>query len=279
MLHKIHMTKSSIVEVNDLRDETQKIGDAIRGGRANYVLSTNKHNIYFGAHDRYVADGGNDMFDNANFTSPVRSSNRSLTSPSTGASTSDHPDSIYYGNTSAGGISAGTYVHPNVSDFSYVAGGWTSNGNEDSNGGALVVAGTTGNSGNQWCGWMVGGNSGADGTGSKSQVDLYNGATVSGFTVYSSYMSTYNASDPSCNSLYMLIGHPKWGTSFGTINKYNSVNTQFFNSAMWSESTSQNNVLAVYLLTARTGGNLPVQSEMQDIVDEVISDLKAEFGY
>lgn len=273
------MTKPLEVEVDDLRDETQKIGDAIRGGRSNYVLSTGKHNIYFGSSAQYVADGGNDMFDNANFTQPVTSSTRSTTSPSTGASASDHPNSIYYSNTSAGGISAGTYVHPNVSDFSYVAGGWTSNGNENANGGALVVAGTTGNTGNQWCGWMVGGNSGADGTGSKSQVDIYNGATVDGFTVYSSYMSTHGSTDPSCNSLYMLIGHPKWGTAFGTINKYNNTSTQFFNSAMWSESTTQNNVLAVYLLTARTGGNLPVQSEMQDIVDEVISDLKAEFGY
>lgn len=32
-------------------------------------------------------------------------------------------------------------------------------------------------------------------------------------------------------------------------------------------------------MIASTGGNLPVSSEMQDIVDEVISDLKAEFGY
>ena len=241
------MTTPSVVEVADLRDETQKIGDAIRGGRADYKLTTNQHNIYFGSQAQYVADGGNDMFDNANFTQPVTSSTRSN--------------------------------HPNVSDFSYVAGGWTVNGSQNANGGALIVAGTTGNTGNQWCGWMVGGNSGADGGGSKSQVDIYNGSIVDGFTVYSSYMSTHGANDPSCNSLYMLIGHPKWGTSFGTINKYNNTSTQFFNSAMWSESTTQNNVLAVYTLTARTGGNLPVFSEMRDIVDEVIYDLKTEFGY
>lgn len=273
------MTTPSVVEVADLRDETQKIGDAIRGGRADYKLTTNQHNIYFGSQAQYVADGGNDMFDNANFTQPVTSSTRSNQSPSTVASVSGHPDSIYYNNTSSGGISAKTYVHPNVSDFSYVAGGWTSNGSQNANGGALIVAGTTGNTGNQWCGWMVGGNSGADGGGSKSQVDIYNGSIVDGFTVYSSYMSTHGANDPSCNSLYMLIGHPKWGTSFGTINKYNNTSTQFFNSAMWSESTTQNNVLAVYTLTARTGGNLPVFSEMRDIVDEVIYDLKTEFGY
>ena len=84
---------------------------------------------------------------------------------------------------------------------------------------------------------MVGGDSGADGSGTRTTVDLYNGVDVNGFTVYSSYMSTYNGGDPSSNDLYILLGHPNWGSVFGAINKYNNTNTTSTNSAMWSEST------------------------------------------
>ena len=280
MLHKIHMMMSPGQEVTDLRTETKKIGDALKNGKGDYILTTNNYSYNYESNRQYINDGGGDMFDGANFTSPVSSSTRSTSSPSTSNSLSGHPDAIRYDyDTGTGsGFTDGDFVHPNISSFTYIAGGWTNGGNAGTNG-ALVVAGTTGNSGYQWCGWMVGGNSGADGNGSKTQVDIYNGAKVSGFTVYSSYMSTSGASDPSCNSLYILLGHDKWGTTFGTINKYNEGTTNYFNSAMWSESTSQNNVLAIYLLVARQAGNLPVQSEMQDIVDEIIADIKAEFGY
>ena len=126
---------------------------------------------------------------------------------------------------------------------------------------------------------MTGGDSGADGGGSRSQTDIYNGSIVNGFKVYSSYMSTTGTTDPSHNDLHILLGHPKWGSVFGTINKYNNISTGSVNSAMWSESTSQNNILAIKLLIARSSGGVPVQSEMQGIVDDIIGDIKTEFGY
>ena len=92
-------------------------------------------------------------------------------------------------------------------------------------------------------------------------------------------MMITGASDPSTCDLYILLGHEKWGTTFGTITKYNNTSTGDQNDAMWSDSTSQNNVLAIATLAARTSGTAPVQSEMQGIVDEIIADIKSEFGY
>ena len=145
--------------------------------------------------------------------------------------------------------------------------------------GALIVAATTGNSGHTYCGFAKGGNSGADGSGNKIQVDLYNGSVISGFTVYASYMATVNAGDPSVCDLYILMGHTNWGTTFGTINKYNYTNTGYNTSAMWSESSGQNNVLAIATLAARTSGNTPVQSEMEGIVSDIVGDIQSEFSY
>ena len=259
--------------IADLRDsvEMAKISQAIVGGRTNYKLTTDAHNITYGSDSTYIPDGGGDMYDSGNYTICVTSNVNS--NFSSGGSGGSQP--VSYANTTSttpSGTSAA------ISDYKYVAGGWTTNTNL-SNHGALIVAATTGNSGSQYCGFAKGGNSGADGQGSKSQVDLYNGSTVDGFTVYASYMMITGANDPSTCDLYILLGHSEWGTQFGSITKYNSTSTQNQNDGMWSDGTSQNNVLAIATLAARTSGNAPVQSEMQGIVDDIIADIKAEFGY
>lgn len=271
-VHDIISSQLNSEFISDLRDYMSDVGTAIRNGRTGYLLTTNNYSYRFDINDaRYVSDGGGDIYDSGNFTSPISSSTRSTSSPSITGSPSSHPDSIYYSQTTP-------LVHPNLSNYTYVAGGWTYL-NYAGNDGPLIVATTTGNSGYQWCGWMVGGNSGADGSGSRSQTDIYNGSVVNGFTVYSSYMSTTGAGDPSSNDLYILLGHPKWKSTFGTINKYNNTSTQYTNSAMWSESTSQNNILAIKLFIARSSGVAPVFSEMQGIVDDIIGDIRTQFGY
>lgn len=271
-VHDIIVSQLNSGPINDLRDYMSDIGTAIQNGRTGYLLTTSNYSYRFDDTDaRRINDGGGDIYDGGNMTSPISSSTRSTSSPSTGSSTGSHPDSIYYSQTTP-------LVHPNLSNYTYVAGGWTYL-NYAGNDGPLIVAATTGNSGYQWCGWMTGGNSGADGSGSRSQTDVYNGSVVNGFTVYSSYMSTTGATDPSSNDLYILLGHSRWESTFGTINKYNNTSTNYTNSAMWSESTSQNNILAIKLFIARSSGVAPVQSEMQGIVDDIIGDIKTQFGY
>lgn len=271
-VHDIIVSQLNSGSISDLRDYMSAVGSAIQTGRTGYLLTTNNYSYRFDDQDaRRINDGGSDIYDGGNLTSPISSSTRSTSSPSTGNTVSSHPDSIYYSQTTP-------LTHPTRSSYTYVAGGWTYN-NYAGNDGPLIVAATTGNSGYQWCGWMTGGNSGADGSGSKSQTDVYNGSLVDGFTVYSTYMSITGASDPSSNDLYILLGHPRWASTFGTINKYNNTSTGSTNSAMWSESTSQNNILAIKLFIARSSGVAPVFSEMQGIVDDIIGDIRTEFGY
>ena len=256
--------------LEDLRTELSKVGTAIQGGRTGYKLTTNPHNIQYNGDEKYISDGGGDMYDSGNYTICMNESNPSFSNfTSSGRSNSE---AISYDDTSV--------TTPNgsgVGEYRYIAGGYS--GSYLNTEGALIVAATTGNSGNTYCGFAKGGNSGADGSGNKIQVDLYNGSVISGFTVYASYMATVNASDPSVCDLYILMGHANWGTTFGTINKYNYTNTGYNTSAMWSESSSQNNVLAIATLAARTSGNTPVQSEMEGIVSDIVGDIQSEFSY
>jgi hypothetical protein len=269
-VHNLESSQNNAGAIPDLRTELSKVGTAIQGGRTGYKLTTDRHNITYTGDEKYISDGGGDMYDNGNYTICMNESSPSFSDfSSSGRSNSE---AISYDDTSV--------TTPNgsgVSDYRYIAGGRSGN-NLDSEG-ALIVAATTGNSGHTYCGFAKGGDSGADGGGTKSQVDLYNGDTVDGFTVYSSYMMTHGANDPSTCNLYILLGHSKWGTVFGTINKYNYTSTYKVSDAMWSESSSQNNVLAIATLAARTSGNTPVQSEMEGIVDDIISDIKTQFGY
>jgi len=254
----------------DLRTELGTIGTAIQNNRTDYKLTTNRHNISYGGSEKYISDGSGDMYDSGNYTICMNESSPSFSQFN--ASGRSNSEAISYDDETVT-----TPPGTGVTEYRYIAGGHATT-NLDSHG-ALIVAATTGNSGNTYCGWAKGGDSGADGSGSKSQVDLYDGATVDGFTVYSSYMMTHGAGDPSTCNLYILLGHVKWGTVFGTVNKYNYTNTGKITDAMWSEGASQNNVLAIATLAARTSGNTPVQSEMQGIVDDIIGDIKSEFGY
>ena len=260
----------SSIQVEDLRTELQKVGTGIQGGKSGYILTTDRHNITYDGDNQYISDGGGDMYDSGNYTICMNESNPTYSD--FGTSGRSNSEAISYANTSV--------TTPNgaaVYEYRYISGGYAGT-NLDSHG-ALITAATTGNSGHTYCGWAKGGNSGADGGGNKIQVDLYNGTTISGFTVYSSYMATVNAGDPSVCNLYILMGHASWGTQFGTINKYNHTNTGYNSDAMWSEGSSQKNVLAIATLAARTGGATPVESEMQTIVTNIVNDIKYEFGY
>ena len=258
-----------LIPLADLRQSMNIVGSAIVGGRTNYKLTTDAHNISYGTDNTFISDGGGDMYDSGNYTICVTSN----INGNFAGSGSGNSQPVSYANT--------TSTTPNGSsatNYKYAAGGWVS-GTNLTNHGALVVAATTGDSGDEYCGLAKGGDSGADGSGTKSQVDLYSNDTVNGFTVYASYMMTTGAGDPSVIDLFILLGHQNWGTSFGTITKFNNTSTQSTNDGMWSVSTGQNNVLAIAVLAARTGGVAPVQSEMQGIVDDIIADIKSEFGY
>ena len=240
-VHNLETAAHAVGGLEDLRTELGKVGTAIQGGKTGYVLTTNRHNITYNGTNQYISDGGGDMYDSGNYTICMNESNPSYSDFS--ASGRSNSQAISYADTSV--------TTPNgsgVTEYRYIAGGWS--GTNLNSHGALIAAATTGNSGHTYCGWARGGNSGADGGGNKIQVDLY-----------------------------ILMGHTLWGTEFGTINKYNTTNTGYNSDAMWSEGSSQKNVLAIATLAARTSGQTPVESEMQGIVTDIVGDIQSEFGY
>jgi len=269
-VHSFDSNRFDAGGLEDLREHLSKVGDAIQGGRTNYKLTTNPHNITYNGDEKYISDGGGDMYDSGNYTICMNESSPSYSSFT--ASGRENSEAISYDDETVT-----TPTGTGVQEYRYIAGGWASSHLNAH--GALIVAATTGNSGNTYCGFAKGGNSGADGGGNKIQVDLYAGSVVNGFTVYASYMATVNAGDPSVCDLYILMGHTNWGTVFGTINKYNYTNTGYNSDAMWSEGASQKNVLAIATLAARTSGGTPVESEMQGIVADIVGDIQTEFGY
>ena len=206
-VHNLQKSHVHAGALGDLRTELGTVGTAIQNNRTDYKLTTRRHNITYGGSEKYISDGGGDMYDSGNYTICMNESSPSYTDFTAGGRSNS--EAISYDDETVT-----TPSGSGVTEYRYIAGGHATT-NLDTHG-ALIVAATTGNSGHTYCGWAKGGNSGADGSGSKSTVDLYDNATVDGFTVYSSYMMTHGSGDPSVCDLYILLGHTKWGTTFGS---------------------------------------------------------------
>ena len=285
----------SSIEVQDLRTELQKVGDAIKNGRQAYSGNiSNPYNIIYDGSETYISDGSGDMFDDGNATfiltenSPTSWTNRNV---------SDHLVNcapLQYTRTtvtdaSVNSTTSGSFA---LQNYKFVSGGYGTTadptGNSNSNtAGYLVMAATAGNynsSSNMRIGFGHKGDLGADGGGVTPIRQLYNNDTIDGFKVYAWDVSTYNASDPTVCNLYLFLGHEKWGTIFGTPVTYAATNTDYNSRGVWMNGT-QNNVLVI---TALLPGNLSVNSsgaaqrsvtEMNHSIATIIGHIKTEFGY
>jgi|GEM_PF-2366100 hypothetical protein len=218
--------------------------------------------------DKYfINDGGGDMYDGGNFTSPWLKSNTAYTS-SAGSITS-FPNAIDYSVMSA--VSA-----PVDSDFYYLSMGYA---NSSTTYHPLTVLGSRSTTGAP-VGFQVGGNSGADGTGTLGSSLLYNGTVINGFTVYAFYRETYGAGDPSHCNLFILLGHPQWGSVFGTINSFadpvsNGGNGAYF----YTSGASTANILAIQTLLSKSSGVQVTAAECQTIVTNYTLRIKQALGY
>tara|TARA_B100001287_G_scaffold33018_1_gene23532 strand:+ start:297 stop:1169 length:873 start_codon:yes stop_codon:yes gene_type:complete len=274
--------------LEDLRTELQKVGDAIKGGRGNYNITHHysnipHYNINYDGGDTYIGDGGGDMYDAGNYTYIITENwGSSWSGYSSTLNSSSHLS--YLTTTVAAGSGSGY-----VTNYKYVSGGYgVNNANSSSNhdsAGTLIMATTAGNynsTSSMKIGFAHGGNLGADGSGTTSTRQLYNNQTVNGFTVYAWDISTYNAGDPVVCNLYIFLGHPNWGTSFGTFSTYRDAYTDNNARGVWCTGT-QNNVLAITALIAADNSgsysNRHSDSMLTPIIDDIIADIKAEFGY
>ncbi len=154
-----------------------------------------------------ITDGGFDMYDSGNVTSPWIRSNANYAS-NTAYSLAAYPSASNYTVTSSAVLDQ---------DFYYVSLGYQQYAVTQSlTFLPLTVLGTRSTPGIS-TGWQSGGNSGADGSGTLAAGYIYSGSTVNSFTTYAYYRQTYAAGDPSHTDLFILLGHPNWGSTFGPV--------------------------------------------------------------
>jgi len=219
----------------------------------------------------YVSDGGSDMFDGGNVTTPWLRSGVGWTGNSTGFNT--FTSRISYAATATSVVDT---------DFYFASIGYSQQGT----GVAvtvlahpLTVIGTRSGVG-VTIGWQVGGNAGADGaSGSIGTSYVYTGSVVNGFTTYAWYRQISGAGDPSICSLFLLLGHSNWSSTFGGISTVSGPTTDHCGAWFYTSGPNVKNILAVYSLLSRASGIAVTHGQLINVVNNYTSILKTALGY
>lgn len=225
----------------------------------------------------YINDGGGDMYDNGNISSPWVISNaeyidNSVYNPVVYPYAVDYTNSATTSNldTSFGYISLGYQQYPGSGSQSLTYLPLTVLGSRDNDtyGFGLPV------------GFQTGGNSGADGGGSLASGSIYSGETVSGFTTYAFFRETYNAGDPSHCDLYILLGHPNWNSTFGSVSSFaQPTGIGGCGGYLYTTGVGTKNILAIKTLLSKNGGQLVTSAECQTVVNNFIRRVKESQGF
>lgn len=217
-----------------------------------------------------ISDGGGDMYDGGNISSPWIVANTEYIGTN-GYDSGTYPFAVDYTqsattqtlDTSFGYISLGYQQFTGSQSLTYLP---------------LTVLGARDNETygpNLPIGFQTGGNSGADGGGTLASGTIYSGATVSGFTVYAFFRETYNAGDPSHCDLYILLGHPNWNSTFGTVSSFaQPTSVGGCGGYLYTTGAGTQNILAIKTLLSKNGGQLVTQAECQTVVDNFIIRIK-----
>ena len=224
-----------------------------------------------------ISDGGGDMYDNGNISSPWIIANTDYYSSTNAYNPSAYPFAVDYTNsattetldTSFGYISLGYQQYNNISQsLTYLPLTVLGSRDNDTYGSNLPV------------GFQTGGNSGADGGGTLASSSIYSGETVSGFTAYAFFRETYNASDPSHCDLYILLGHPNWNSTFGTVNSFaQPTSVGGCGGYLYTTGAGTKNILAIKTLLSKNSGQLVTSSECQTVVNNFIIRVKQSQGF
>lgn len=214
----------------------------------------------------FINDGGNDMFDNGNYTVPWLRNSATYINSTTVAS----PPAINYNSSSVSLLDT---------DFYYVSLGYQTPGLPTGSFLPLTVLGSRSGTGPS-TGWQKAGNIGADGAGSLQSGNVYTGQTVNGFTTYAFFRQTYGQStDPTICDLYILLGHPNWSTTFGTVVSSSVAGTQLQGAALYTTGSGVKNVLAIATLLSRPSPSPISGSAIQTVVDTYTSLIKQALNY
>jgi hypothetical protein len=226
----------------------------------------------------FISDGGGDMYDNGNISSPWVISNTEYVSNS-GYSPGVFPFAVDYTNSA-------TTTNIDTS-FGYISLGYQQY-NDPGPGQSLTylpltVLGSRDNETfgpNLPVGFQTGGNSGADGGGALASGYIYSGSVISGFTTYAFFRETYNAGDPSHCDLYILLGHPNWDSSFGTVNSFaQPTNVGGCGGYLYSSASGTKNILAIKTLLSKDSGQLVTSAECQTVVNNFIRRIKEAVNF
>ena len=221
-----------------------------------------------------ILDGGSDMYDGGNITTPVlRNGNTGFSISNQAYTRTLYPFAINY--------SASTRIWVEDTDNYYVSLGYIpfTGGTQNSQFHPLTVIGARSFTGTP-IGWQVAGNSGADGSGLLASGIIYSGDNLSGFTTYAFFREQYNATDPSHCSLVILLGHANWGSSFGNIVSFaQPVSAGGCGTLFGSTGSTTSNLLSINTLLSKAGGVLVTSGECQTVVQSFVVRIKQALNY
>lgn len=217
-----------------------------------------------------ILDGGSDMYDSGNVTTPWLRSNIHYTS-SAQYSAAAYPSASSYSVSSSAVIDT---------DFHYVSLGYQQfSVTQSLTFLPLTVLGTRSTNGIS-TGWQSGGNSGADGGGILAAGFVYSGSSVNTFTTYAYYRQTYSAGDPSHTDVFILLGHTNWTSSFGTVvGSSQPVAVGSNGSLLYTTGSNVANILAIKTLLSKASGVQVTAGEIQTVVDNFTLRIKQALNY
>ena len=218
-----------------------------------------------------ILDGGNDMFDQSNYTAPWLRNNTSYLNSNTipiptpalnySSQSSTLTDTNFY--YAASGYSQSTGSYPG--------------GTQSSRFHPLTMIGARSGSGP--IGFQKAGNIGADGSGFLVTGSIYSGSVVNGFTAYAFYRQSYGqASDPSICDVYVLLGHPNWGSTFDTVISSSIAGTNNQGATLYATGSSSELLSMTTLLSSLTSSAIPFSS-VKTVVDNYITLVKTVLNY
>lgn len=210
-----------------------------------------------------IIDGTLDMYDRGNITTPALISGTLYQSITT--SLASYPSRIFYGNTSE------TILDTN---FKYAALGYSTSPDKR----PLTVIGTRSSVG-QPIGWQKGGDAGADGAGSVTTARIYDRVVVDGFTVVAFYRQISGAGDPTIGDLYILLGHPRWDSVFGTITTTSPASTTISGGSLLTSGENVKNILAIATLLSRASGVSIPSADYVTVTNSFITQIKEYFRF
>jgi hypothetical protein len=217
-----------------------------------------------------ISDGGNDMFDSGNFTAPWLLNNTNYV---LSAAIPTPSPSLNYSSQSS--TLTDTNFYYAASGYSQSLGTYPS-GQQSSRFHPLTMIGARNGPGP--IGFQKAGNIGADGGGLLITGSIYSGSIVNGFTTYAFYRQSYAAGDPTICDVYVLLGHPNWNSTFGSVISSSIAGTSFQGAALYATGSSSEILAMTTLLSTVTAASISF-SEVKTVVDNYVTLVKTSLGY